>query len=82
MMDHGRTRSRRTDDRFGSGLFEDFDEPPGQGARFLPIAGVKGRLAAAGLPLVEYYFTTRTPQHFDRGSADRRPKLIDQTGDE
>ena len=66
----------------GSRLFENLDEALRQSPRLRAVAGVEGGLAAARLPLVEDDLAARAPQDLDRARADRRPQLVNQTGDE
>ncbi|VTR67152.1 hypothetical protein DESC_590068 [Desulfosarcina cetonica] len=47
MAHHGHAGARRTDD--AGCIFEDFDEVPGRLAGRVPVTGIEGRLAAAGL---------------------------------
>ena len=82
VMHHCRAGTGRTHDRIGFRLFEDFDEAPRQPAGLSPVARIKGRLAAASLALIEFDFAAGAPQNLDRTGADRRPQLIDETGDE
>ena len=79
MFDHRRTRSRRANDRLGVRIFEDLDEPLGELVRLFAITRIKSRLAATRLALVKDNVTSRTPQNLDRGHADVRTKLVDET---
>src|SRR5215831_3931874 len=80
MMDHRRARSRRTDNEFRVAGFVQFNKAFGHSPRLGPVAGIEGRLATASLALIKFDFATRPPQHFNRGSADAAPHLIDNAG--
>jgi len=54
----------------------------GQLTGFAAIAGIKSRLPATGLPLVELHFAANAAKHFNGADTDCAPKLIDKTGDE
>jgi hypothetical protein len=81
-MDHRRTRTRRTDDRFSLTLFKYFDEPFCYSPRFVAISSIECGLAATSLSFVKLNFTTNTPQHVDTTHPDAAPHLIDKTGNE
>ena len=52
----------------------------GHSPRLSAVAGIKGRLAAARLPLIKFDFATRPAQNFNRGRTDAAPHLIDNAG--
>src|SRR3546814_11868800 len=62
--------------------FEGLDDPPRDGARILGVAGIVGRLAAAGLRPRHLDIAAGILQQLDGGEADLRPEQVDQAGDE
>ena len=58
------------------------DDPRGDGAGIGAIAGIVGRLAAAGLRPRHLDRAAGLLQQLDGGKADRRPEQIDEAGDE
>jgi hypothetical protein len=81
MFDHCCTRTGGRDDGIGVRAFKDLNKTPGELLRLAPIPGVKGRLAAARLPLVKNHFAPDTPQYLDHAHTHIRIKLIDETCD-
>jgi hypothetical protein len=79
MRDHGCARARGHDDVFR--IVEDVEEMPGDGARFIRIAGVEGGLAAAGLGRGEIDLVAQAFQHLSDGDANLRENLIHDAGD-
>ena len=54
---------------------------PGDGARFIRVAGVEGGLAATGLSFGKIDLVTQPLENFCDGDADLREDLIDDAGD-
>ena len=81
-MNHRRARARRAHNCFRFAGFKQLDEVLGNPARFEAVTGIKCRLTAAGLPIVEFYFATSTAQHLEGADANGAPHLIDDAGDE
>jgi hypothetical protein len=79
MRDHGCARAGGHDDVFR--IAEDVQEMPGDGARFVRIAGVEGGLAAAGLGFWKIHLVAQALQHLSDGDADLRENLIHDAGD-
>jgi hypothetical protein len=79
MRDHRCARARRHDDVFG--IAEHVQEMPGDGARFIRVTGVEGRLAAAGLGFGKINLVAQAIENFRDGDADLRKDLIDDAGD-
>src|SRR5215831_9035309 len=80
MMDHRRARPRGADNEFRFAFFVQFNESFGHAPRLSTITGIKGRLAATGLPFIKFDLATRAAQHIHRRSADAAPHLIDDAG--
>ena len=79
MRDHRAARAGGHDDVLG--IAKDFEKMPRDGARFVRIAGIKSRLAAAGLGLRKMNLVTKAIEHLGDGDADLRKNLIDDAGD-
>ena len=79
MRDHRCARARGHDDVFG--IPEHIKEMPGDGARFVRIAGVEGGLPAAGLGFWKVDLVAQALQHLGDGDADLRENLIHDAGD-
>jgi hypothetical protein len=78
LLQHRGAGSRRRDDEIET--FEGFDHLFRDFARVGPVAGVVGRLAAAGLSHRNMYLAAGVLQQLDAGKADGRPEKIDQAG--
>jgi hypothetical protein len=62
-------------------IAEHVQEVPGDGARFIRVARVEGRLAAAGLSFGKIDLVAEALENFCDGDADLREDLIDDAGD-
>ena len=76
--DHGGAGARRRHNVLG--VPEDVEHARGDFPSFLAKAGVKGRLAAAGLRRVKRHLAARVTQHTNRALADFGKKLIAEAG--
>jgi hypothetical protein len=75
--DHVNTGARRADNNLR--LFEDSDEPLGGDPGFPPVAGIEGRLPAAGLFRGALDGKAQLSKYFQHGLADFGVKTVDQT---
>src|SRR3984885_11404047 len=80
MGNHRSAGAGRHQDVFGAA--KDIQKVPGNLARFFPIAGVEGGLAAAGLRFWEINVVTQSLQNLRDGDADLGKNLIDDAGNE
>src|ERR1043166_10047482 len=80
-MDHSRAGGGKANYEFGIAIFAQLDETFSDLSRLAAISRIEGRLAAAGLPLIELNFTARATQDLDCAGADAAPQLIHQAGD-
>ena len=78
MRDHGCARARGHDDVLR--IAENVEEVPGDGARFIRVAGVESGLAAAGLGFGEIDLIAEALKHLCDGDADLWEDLIDDAG--
>jgi hypothetical protein len=79
-LHHGGARAGWGDDDFS--VVKDVDKSGRDFFGVLPMAGIKSRLAAAGLLRGKIDFVSEALQHFHNADAYSREKLVDKAGDE